>query len=390
MIIQILSKGKINIQQFSMLWLGILLCLLTSLCNQKNNENNSINEVKIYGTASNMPNNGWIDIEKIQSNDVVLIKNIKDIEKNGVFETFITIEESSFFRINFNNQQTIIIIIDGDEKQIEIKLDMEDPYKNYEVLGSKGTRYKLKMDTLIADYQRSMNSLQSEYLMAQSNQNIQKIKILDNKITDYSLKTENKLKGLINEAIPSLAVYHGLQMIDQEKNISFLNDLLSKMSEKKSNHYMTQQLKSYVQSQQIVSIGAIAPEISLPNPDGKIIHLSDFQGSYVLIDFWAAWCRPCRIENPNVVEIYKKYMDKNFEILGVSLDKTKTAWINAIKEDKLLWKHVSDLQYWKSAAATTYHVQSIPATFLVDPNGKIIAKNLRGQSLRTKLEEIFN
>ena len=109
----------------------------------------------------------------------------------------------------------------------------------------------------------------------------------------------------------------------------------------------------------------------------------------MLIDFWAAWCRPCRAENPNVVKMYNKYKDENFEILGVSLDRRKQDWVNAIEKDGLIWKHVSDLKYYGSEAALTYRVNAIPATYLIDPDGKILAKGLRGETLRKKLEEIF-
>ena len=117
--------------------------------------------------------------------------------------------------------------------------------------------------------------------------------------------------------------------------------------------------------------------------------LTDFRGKYVLVDFWASWCRPCRAENPNVVRVYNQYKDKGFEILGVSLDKSKDAWLKAIEQDKLTWKHVSDLKFWQSEAAQLYGVSSIPYTILLDPEGTIIAQNLRGASLERKLAELL-
>ncbi len=138
-----------------------------------------------------------------------------------------------------------------------------------------------------------------------------------------------------------------------------------------------------------VKVGMEAPEIALPTPDGETLKLSDLRGQYVLIDFWASWCKPCRAENPNVVRVYNEYKDKGFEILGVSLDRNKQAWVQAIQKDGLTWPHISDLGFWKSEAAQTYGVSSIPYTVLVDKEGKIIAENLRGGNLEVKLQEIF-
>jgi peroxiredoxin len=133
-----------------------------------------------------------------------------------------------------------------------------------------------------------------------------------------------------------------------------------------------------------------APEIDLPSPQGKNIKLSSLKGKYVLLDFWASWCKPCRMENPNVVTNFNKYKSKGFTIYQVSLDQTKEAWISGIKEDNLgQWSHVSDLKFWDCAPAKVYGVQGIPANFLLDPEGKIVATNLRGDDLGAKLKEIY-
>ncbi|QXP80845.1 TlpA family protein disulfide reductase [Winogradskyella sp. HaHa_3_26] len=153
-------------------------------------------------------------------------------------------------------------------------------------------------------------------------------------------------------------------------------------------------LADYLKTAQI-EIGKVAPNFEAPNLDGKMVSLNDVKGKVTIIDFWAAWCGPCRRENPNVVRIYNKYHDQGLEIIGVSLDGTrnqkdpKNAWLNAIKTDKLTWTHVSNLQYFKDPIVELYNVTAIPATFILDKDGKIAAKNLRGRALELKVQELL-
>jgi peroxiredoxin len=150
-----------------------------------------------------------------------------------------------------------------------------------------------------------------------------------------------------------------------------------------------QYVNQQIQESKINPIGSVIKDFSQKDTSGMMVNVSSFRGKYVLLDFWASWCRPCRMENPNVVAAYNKFHDKNFTILGVSLDQAKLAWLDAIKMDGLVWNHVSDLKGWNNEVAALFQIRSIPQNLLIDPDGKIIAKNLRGTVLENKLQALL-
>lgn len=176
------------------------------------------------------------------------------------------------------------------------------------------------------------------------------------------------------------------QLID---NPVLLEQHYNALDAKIKNSMVGKSLAEFVAYNKVGAVGTDALDFTQEDPQGKPVALSSFRGKYVLVDFWASWCKPCRMENPNVVKAYQKFNSKNFTVFGVSLDKEKDAWIKAIEKDGLAWTQVSDLQFWNNSAAQLYHVQGIPQNFLIDPAGKIVGKNLRGEELEAKLCELL-
>ena len=193
---------------------------------------------------------------------------------------------------------------------------------------------------------------------------------------------------MVHPASP-VSAYFIVKDFAYKLNLEDMKAVRAKLDASLNGTSYVEQIESMIARMEKVQVGSEAPDFTLPDVDGNPVSLSSFRGKYVLVDFWAAWCPDCRKENPNIVSAWEKYKNKNFTVLGVSLDRNRDQWLAAIEKDKLAWTQVSDLKYWSSDAAVLYCIRWIPMSFLIDPEGKIVAVGLEGEELHNKLEELL-
>ncbi len=234
-----------------------------------------------------------------------------------------------------------------------------------------------------------MMKLQQDYMQANMSQDTAKQAEVEKTMDSIQGVITSDVKGFIRKNPKSVVSAMALQSMMTSLEGPELEQLFSGLDTAVQHSSFGEGIGSKIAAEKQTAIGQAAPDFTMNDTDGKPVSLSSFRGKYVLVDFWASWCGPCRQENPNVVKVYNDYKGKNFTILGVSLDKNKDAWLKAIEDDHLTWNHVSDLQYWDNSAAKLYGIQAIPANFLIDPEGKIIAKDLRGDDLKAELAQVI-
>jgi peroxiredoxin len=265
---------------------------------------------------------------------------------------------------------------------------------------SKGTITGAPLDLLYKEHRRELDSkvftrlqaIEKKYAVMKASPSD---KLPDSLAKQQSRETQaafglaDSLSQQFIKAHSSSVVSAYLAQAYYEMEPEKLEQIYSTLAPQGQQSYYGKQIRTFLDEQAKIGIGRTAPAFSMADTTGKSVALSSLRGKYVLVDFWASWCGPCRKENPNVVAAYQKYHDKGFEILGVSLDDKKRLWEKAINADNLTWYHVSDLKGWKNEAAGLYSIKSVPTSFLLDKDGKIIAKNLRGEALHKKLAELL-
>ena len=330
-----------------------------------------------------------VRLQKVNSDYSIELIETSNFDNNSI-EFNVYIFEATLFRLDFMGYTSLDLI--AYESDINISIDDSNSLFEYKIRGSDDTDILKSIGDKITTYRSEIRDLNIKFVEASQEQDVQLANSIRGEFDFKKNQFELSLKDYLSNTKNSLAVLVTADYLDLEENLEFWQVIYKKYSDEFSSNSYFKNFEDKLIKIKSISVGSIAPDIILNDTSGVPISLASLRGKYVLLDFWAAWCRPCREENPNIVQNYNNYKSKGFEVYQVSLDRNKNDWVRGITQDKLPWVNVSDLKYYQSEAAEIYDVDRIPSAFLLDPDGKIIAKNTdhRGSNLTKKLQEIFN
>ena len=318
--------------------------------------------------------------------------------KNGEFQFTNTLIEPAYAQLTLDHQgKHVNRNVDSKSLYLEpgtITLESKDSVKNVTITGSIINNDAQRLSKLIQSTERKIDSLTAVFysVSAETQKDPEFKKDWNSKISQNRKEMRNLLLQFINENPNSyISLVTLKQVAGHQINVAEIEPIYKKLSPEIQNTLFAKRFEDAMKKTINTEVGAMAPVFTQNDVNGNPVSLTDFRGQYVLLDFWASWCGPCRAENPRVKQMYNLYKDKGFTVLGVSLDRpnAKDAWLAAIKSDGLEWTQVSDLQFWNNQAAVLYGLKSIPQNFLIDPTGKIIAKNLHGEELTQFLAGLF-
>ena len=347
---------------------------------------------KAFEVDGTVKNSGarMIYLEENIPNGRPTIMDSAQIKTGGNFSLKAPVKEESLYQLRLENKLVPFALFVNDVAKVKINADVNNTAQPYTVDGSPASQGLINFDKTIYEQGLKLFTTGSKVdsLMkakaADSITNNEYAKVeatateLKSFVTDFLQKSSSPILTLYAlSSYQNTATNLGIQGFSAPERAAIISAAAAKFPSHSGLQAVSKGLPS-----------AKAPEFTQPGVNGQPVSLSSFKGKYVLLDFWASWCKPCRQDNPNVVRAYKEFKDKNFTVFGVSLDQSKDAWLQAIQQDGLTWTHASDLKFWSNEAAALYGVQGIPANFLIDPQGNIIAENLHGEDIVRTLRRV--
>jgi peroxiredoxin len=363
----------------------------------------------ISGTLMKPAPGRYIYLEELRPDELKRVDSVL-VNADGNFAFRRELNSTSFYLLKISEANFLTMLLEpGDNLKITSYYDSLSYPSS--ISGSRETELMVEYNFVLRQAIKKFSTLNTIYMENMNNPELPAIiESLDSMAQTYVSEINSYTKNYIDKNLTSLvslvALYQqiapNVYVMNPAQDMKYFLKVDSSLTANHPDNELVislhEQIGEMSASIEVSSAeaaasneGTEAPEISLPTPEGNIINLSSTRGSVVLLDFWASWCLPCRKESPNLVKAYDLYHDKGFQIYQVSLDKTREAWVKGISDDKLdKWIHVSDIKYWNSVVVPLYKIESIPANYLLDKDGRIIASNLRGEQLEIKLSEIFN
>jgi peroxiredoxin len=357
----------------------LISLLIIAACNMPGSSGKYTIDGEIEGMT-----NGEVFLMRFMDGQRKVVDSALIREKRFHFEGKMANPERVYLRFG-DKGTTVNFFLENAAVQVDCSWDSLGDAK---VTGSPSHDEFLAFEESLKPFQTQREALISRYRQIEDSGDEEAKKQIEASIDSIDGISQDFTQNYVSQHGTSpVSAYIALRDLSLQADAESLEKLIAGFT--LDNNPYIQEMNKLLEVKRRVGIGKVAPDFALEGPDGNPISLSDFKGKYVLVDFWASWCRPCRVENPNVVAMYRELAGPDFEILGVSFDTDREKWLQAIEVDSLTWPHVSDLKGWQSAAGEIYGVKSIPHTVLINKEGIIIEKNLRGDALRTHMTSLL-